>query len=139
MQTREQKILGALGSELESLGDERCHALRKRVRKLPSLYLRHGPAQVFLYLGDGNDDDKALRRIHFDVFQALRPNSPLVTHKGNEQLKALADQDLSDRLADQALCVEIASWMSRAIEARFQEVEAKRQDERLRAASKEAR
>lgn len=137
MQTREQKILAALGSQLPD--DEQCHTLRKRVRKLPSLFLRHGPAQVFLYLGDGNKEDKQLHGIHFEVFKALRPNSPLVSHKGNEQLKALAAQALPDRLADQALCVEIASWMSRSIEARYQEVEAKRQEERRLAASEEAR
>lgn len=137
MQTREQKILAALGANLPDAPT--CHGLRKRVRKLPSLYLRHGPAQVFLYLSGSDDDDKKLQQIVLSALSTLRPESPLARHKGKDLFVALAGQPLPDRLADQALCVEIASWLSRMIEARYQEVEAQKEEQRRKGASGEAR
>lgn len=135
MQTREQMILSALATQLPPT--DACVRLRKesKLRQLPSMLLRHGPVQVVVYLqSKGRDSDfkpdQALLELYLAVLQrvlvSMGRDSPLRALRfdkavTNDDFERLSRQPLADRIADQTLCVEVANWLNRSIEARYQD------------------
>ena len=118
IQTREQRIVRALAAIKHT--DKAWLEMRSRARSLPALFLRHGPLQVFVYLeGKDNKEDPRLAEVVKTILGAISTGAAVLDKEN--PYKAVADQPLPDRLAEQAACAEIATWVMRHIEIVWQE------------------
>lgn len=114
------------------LSSYKLEDLKGRAARLPSMFQRHGPLQVMLYLQSKSDEDHALGQWVWKVLKEINPGSPLVkvdlfnnkkvdiklnVRVMMELFKTVSEQPIQLRLRDQAACAEIATWLYRTIAA----------------------
>ncbi len=139
--SRQQRILAALAGQkgeltLGKIRKSTLKELRSRVRSLPAMILRHGVVQVLLFLGTKEEDeqgenaDALLARVYLALMKELATDgSPIATFAGTGRtdgdrwklfFEQTAAQAIEDRMQDQILAAEVATWLARMVETEWQ-------------------
>lgn len=128
---RDQRIVAALARVVPAteVAKDTKDELRKEAARLPSMFQRHGPLQVFLYLAGKSDSELKVGQWVWTVFCEIREDSPLAKARlfgagakrepgvVTDLFKAVSVQPIEQRLLDQAICAEIATWLYRTLVA----------------------
>lgn len=126
--SREKRILRALYRQL--LGDAALgkafsmdkERLKSSARSLPAMFQRHGVVQVLLYWEHKEKEPYMVGILKPLLKELARENSALQKWGAGNQscvvfFQQFAEETPANRLHDQVLCMELATWLTRTVDA----------------------